>query len=126
MSAAIKSCASMALVVCASAFVACAVENEPKEPTESPIVSLSRTEALEELNGLFARSVDRELAKLPASERAETENRLAEHGMDLHALAFRQTAAGTPRDLIMPGFRIRATDLGLPGRAPAARLADTL
>jgi hypothetical protein len=70
--------------------------------------------------------MERELSRLDPSGRTAVERLFAERGTDARSLALRYTAAGTPRDVLAPGLRIRTEDLGLTRRTSAEDLADAV
>lgn len=121
----VKSAALAGLVSVGVAFLGCSGEAPSDGSAPVPATSPPATpaEALGELNRIHGRSLERELGRMPASARAEAERMLELGGSDRHALALRFTAAGTPRDVLSPGFRIRPEDVGLGRAANAGDLA---
>lgn len=90
---------------------------------EPRVSALAADDAYEELHALHRAGVQRGIDALDENEQRLYEEWRQRSGEDLRDLRMRFTAAGTPRDIVAPGFRIRAEDLGLDGPVSAEELA---
>jgi len=114
-------------IAAVSMWVGCvAPSDEDVGAARSALALATFDDAWAELGTLHADAVERQLASLATDDRRDVERLFAERSDDPHLLRVRFTAAGTPRSIVVAGFQIRASDLGLAATASPRELADAL
>ena len=87
-------------------------------------LSIGRDDLLAELAELHRSSMEDEMDRMEPSRRSEVMARLEEIGEDPFQLGLSFTAAGTPRQIIAPGFSVSSEYLGLADGASPEEIGE--